>query len=78
VITSIRHAIELAAIFEANCHSPFTRQLYDLFHAGILAPSSDKDAVKGAARLERFANRMNAGESIHGKRVYSLQLKVKS
>ena len=78
MIAGIRYAIQLAAIFKAHGDATLARQLHDLFHAGILAPFGNEDAVKGAARLKRFANRMNAGESIHGKRVYSLPLKDKS
>jgi hypothetical protein len=78
VIASIRYAIQLAAIFKAHGDATLACQLQDLFHAGILPPFGNEDAVKRAACLKRLANCMDAGKSIHGKRVYNLPLKVKS
>jgi hypothetical protein len=71
MIASVRHAIQLAAIFKTHADAPLACQLHDLFDAGILSAFGNEDAVKNASSLERFANSMNAGESIHGEEVYS-------
>jgi hypothetical protein len=71
MIAGIGQAIELTSIFKTHRDATLTGQLHDLLDAGILAAFGDDDAVESAAGLKCFADSMNAGESVHGKEVYS-------
>jgi len=66
-----RKAIELAAVLETHGDVLRAGELHDFFDASVLAALGDEDAVESAAGFEGFADGVNAGETIHGKRVYS-------
>src|SRR5215469_4344648 len=76
MIAGIGQAVELATVFEAHGDTARTGKLNDFLNAGILAALGNDDAVEGAAGLKGFANRVNAGETIHGQIVPSGQFTV--
>ena len=69
MIAGVGESIELAAVFEAHGDVLRAGELHDFFDAGVLAALGDEDAVEGAAGFEGLADGVNAGETIHGKRV---------
>src|SRR5262249_2409591 len=76
MVAGIGQAVELATVFEAHGDTARTGKLNDFLNAGILAALGNDDAVEGAAGLKGFANRVNAGETIHGQIVPSGQFTV--
>ena len=70
MITRVGETIEIAAVFKAHGNVALASKLHNFFDAGILAALGDNDAIKGVAGFESFTHSVNAGETVHGKRVY--------
>jgi hypothetical protein len=62
----------LAAVLESHGDTARAGKLNDFLNAGILAAFGDDDTVKGTAGFEGFANRVNAGETVHGELQFSV------
>ena len=76
MIFRVGETIQLAAVFKADGNIARTSELDNFFDARVLAAARDQDAIEGAARVERFADGVDASELVHVKG--SLQSKVES
>jgi hypothetical protein len=72
VVAGICEPVELAAVLESHGDTARAGKLNDFLNAGILAAFGDDDTVKGTAGFEGFANRVNAGETVHGELQFSV------
>jgi hypothetical protein len=76
MILRIGKTIELAAVFESDRDVPRTRELDYFLDACVLTAARNQNAIERAARVQGFANSVDAGELIH--RGDSLQAVVPS
>ncbi len=65
VILRIRQPVNLRPIFKPHRNISRPRQLHNLFHARILPPARNHDAVKRPPRFQRLPHRMYSRQPIH-------------
>ena len=68
VVPRVGQTIELPAILETDGDAAFAREFHDAFDAGILTALGDDDAIECASGFEGFADGVNTGETVHGKK----------
>ena len=62
----------MAAVLESHGDTARAGELNDFLDSRILSTFGDDDAVKGITGFEGFANRVNAGETVHGELQFSV------
>src|SRR5690348_1702265 len=65
MIFGVGKPIELSAVFKSDRNVAPACELDDLLDACVLAAARDHNPIEWAARFERFANGVNAGELVH-------------
>ncbi len=66
----------MVAVFKAHRNVSRTRELNNFFDTRVLTAARDQNPIEGAARVQSFADGVDAGELVH--RGDSLQVMVDS